>query len=164
MSLPPPSAPVPNFATPDDSERGFYESIAQANLDALMAIWADEDEIVCVDPDGRRAAGHAAIRQGWQSIFSGCHHLEIEVMNIMRWQSGLVAIHLVQESITLFSVPEELTDPEHPNTLVRRNGVTTAMNVYVRGGNGWRLVCHQATAQLADVESQMTSAATHTLH
>ncbi|MFM8798498.1 MAG: hypothetical protein ACKODT_06030, partial [Fluviibacter sp.] len=88
----------------------------------------------------------------------------IEVMNIMRWQSGLVAIHLVQESVTLFSVPEELTDPEHPNSLVKRNGITTAMNVYVRGGNGWRLVCHQATAQLASIEEQVSSVATHTLH
>ncbi|MGV0954530.1 MAG: YybH family protein [Fluviibacter sp.] len=164
MTLHPPTASVPNFATPDEAEQGFYESIAQANLDALMAVWADEDEIVCVDPDGRRAAGHGAIRQGWQSIFSGCHHLEIELTNIMRWQSGLIAIHLVQESITMFSVPEELTEPEHPNTLVRRNGVTTTTNVYVRGANGWRMVCHQATAQLASIEEHVANTATHTLH
>ena len=163
MSLPPPTAPVPNFSTPDEAEQGFYQSVTQANLDALMAIWADEDDIVCIDPDGRRATGHAAIRQGWQSIFTGCHHLEIEVTNIIRWQSGLLAIHLVQESVTMFSVPEALTNTEHPNALVKRNGVTTAMNVYVRGSNGWRLVCHQATAQLAAVEAQIT-AATHTLH
>ncbi len=163
MSLPPPAAAVPNFATPDDTERAFYESVTQANLDALMAIWADEDDIVCVDPDGRRAAGHAAIRQGWQSIFSGCHHLEIEVTNIIRWQSGLLAIHLVQESVTMFSIPEALTEAEHPNALVKRNGITTAMNVYIRGGNGWRLVCHQATAQMAAVEAQIAAAA-HTLH
>ena len=163
MSLPPPTAPVPNFSTPDEAEQGFYQSVAQANLDALMAIWADEDDIVCIDPDGRRALGHAAIRQGWQSIFSGCHHLEIEVQNIMRWQSGLVAIHLVQESVTLFNVPDALTNTEHHNALVKRNGTTTAMNVYVRGANGWRLVCHQATAQLAAIEAQ-AAAATHTLH
>ncbi|MBU3667795.1 MAG: DUF4440 domain-containing protein [Rhodocyclaceae bacterium] len=163
MSLPPPAAPVPNFSTPDEAEQGFYQSVAQANIEALMAVWADEDEIVCIDPDGRRAAGHAAIRQGWQSIFSGCHHLEIEVGNLMRWQSGLVAIHLVQENVTMFNVPEALTDTEHPNALVKRNGITTAMNVYVRGANGWRLVCHQATAQLAAIEAQRAAAA-HTLH
>ena len=163
MSLSPPTAPVPNCSTPDEAEQGFYQSVAQANLDALMAIWADEDDIVCIDPDGRRAAGHAAIRQGWQAIFAGCHHLEIEVTNVMRWQSGLVAIHLVQENVTMFSVPEALTDTEHPNALVKRNGMTTAMNVYVRGANGWRLVCHQATAQLASIEAQATAAA-HTLH
>ena len=163
MSLPPPTAPVPNFSTPEEAEQGFYQSVAQANIEALMTIWADEDEIVCIDPDGRRAAGHAAIRQGWQSIFASCHHLEIEVTNVMRWQSGLVAVHLVQESVTMFSVPEALTDTEHPNALVKRNGITTAMNVYVRGANGWRLVCHQATAQLASIETQ-TVAAAHTLH
>ena len=81
----------------------------------------------------------------------------------MRWQSGLVAIHLVQESVTLFNVPDALTNTEHPNALVKRNGTTTAMNVYVRGANGWRLVCHQATAQLAAIEAQ-AAAATHTLH
>jgi len=37
------------------------------------------------------------------------------------------------------------------------------MNVYVRGGNGWRLVCHQATAQLASIEERI-AATTHTLH
>lgn len=164
MSLPPPTAPVPNCSTPDEAEQAFYQSVAQANLDAVMAIWADEDEIVCIDPDGRRAVGHAAIRQGWQGIFAGCHHLEIEVTNIIRWQSGLLAVHLVQESVTLFRVPEALTDTEHPNTLVKRNGVTTAMNVYVRGANGWRLVCHQATAQLAAIEAQIAAATAHTLH
>lgn len=163
MSLPPPTTPVPNFATPEEAEEGFYQSVAQANIESLMAIWADEDEIVCIDPHGRRATGHAEIRQGWQSIFGACHHLEIEVTQLMRWQSGLLAVHLVQERVTIFSVPEALTEAEHPSSLIKQNGLTTAMNTYVRGANGWRLVCHQTTAQLAAVEAQ-ANLSTHTLH
>ena len=45
------------LASPDDVEAQFYEALQQADLDKLMAVWADDDEIVCVHPGGPRVIG-----------------------------------------------------------------------------------------------------------
>jgi hypothetical protein len=42
------------FATPEDVETAFYEAIARADLGALMSVWADDEEIVCIHPTGQR--------------------------------------------------------------------------------------------------------------
>jgi ketosteroid isomerase-like protein len=48
--------------TPEEAEAAFYAALARADLDALMALWADDEEIVCIHPGAPRLIGHAAIR------------------------------------------------------------------------------------------------------
>ena len=48
------------FATPEDVEASFYEAIARADLAALMSVWADDEEIVCIHPTGQRLTGAEA--------------------------------------------------------------------------------------------------------
>jgi hypothetical protein len=40
------------------------------SLAALMALWADEEEIACVHPGGGRVVGAAAIRASFEGIFA----------------------------------------------------------------------------------------------
>ena len=47
---PPPIAP----ASPDEVEQQFYEALQSGDIDALMAVWADDDDIFCVHPGGPR--------------------------------------------------------------------------------------------------------------
>lgn len=54
----------------DEVETAFYEALHNADLEQLMACWADEDEIVCVHPGGPRLVGAAAIRQAFEQMFS----------------------------------------------------------------------------------------------
>ena len=42
------------FATPQDAEAAFYEAFMKRDLEAMMAVWADDDEVYCVHP-ARRA-------------------------------------------------------------------------------------------------------------
>jgi ketosteroid isomerase-like protein len=55
-------------------EAAFYDALNRADVDALMALWADDEEIVCVHPGGPRLIGHAAIRASWEAILErgGC--------------------------------------------------------------------------------------------
>ncbi|MCM2340987.1 nuclear transport factor 2 family protein, partial [Rhodoferax sp.] len=46
----------------DEVETAFYEALQNADLERLMACWADEDEVVCVHPGGPRMVGLGAIR------------------------------------------------------------------------------------------------------
>jgi hypothetical protein len=34
------------FATAEDAEQAFFEALEQANLEALMELWSEDDEIV----------------------------------------------------------------------------------------------------------------------
>ena len=61
------------LATAEDTEHAFYDAIARADLESLMALWADDEEIVCVHPGAPRLHGHAAIRESWEMIFE--HHI-----------------------------------------------------------------------------------------
>ena len=57
-TVPPPAAALHGSA--DDVEAQFYDALRRADIDRLMAVWADDDEIVCVHPGGGRAIGAAA--------------------------------------------------------------------------------------------------------
>ena len=54
----------------DDVEAQFYEALQHGDLERLMALWADDDEIVCVHPGGGRVVGAAAIRASFEAIFA----------------------------------------------------------------------------------------------
>ena len=34
------------FPTPDDAENAFYDAFERANLTAMMAVWAESDDVV----------------------------------------------------------------------------------------------------------------------
>ena len=36
-------------------EAAFYDALHRADLEALMALWADDEEIVCIHPGGAPA-------------------------------------------------------------------------------------------------------------
>ena len=66
-----------------DIERAFYDALQKADLDKLMACWADEDEIVCVHPGGVRLVGALEIRKSFESIFSG-GSMHVNVLSVKK--------------------------------------------------------------------------------
>ena len=50
------------FSTPQEVETAFYEAFEKGDLEAMMSVWADDDDIVCVHPGGQRLAGAEQIR------------------------------------------------------------------------------------------------------
>ena len=68
------------LASPDDVEAQFYEALREADLDKLMALWADDDEVFCVHPGGPRVVGQQAIRVAFEAVFasSGRIHVQAE--------------------------------------------------------------------------------------
>ena len=59
MPRPRPVAPIDS---PDEIEQQFYEALQRGDIERLMAVWSDDEEIVCVPPGGGRVVGAAAIR------------------------------------------------------------------------------------------------------
>ena len=46
---------------PEEAETAFYEALEKGDLEAMMAIWADDEEVVCIHPGGQRLTGQSLI-------------------------------------------------------------------------------------------------------
>ena len=66
------------FPTPQDAEAAFYEALERSDLDAMMNVWADEEEIYCIHPGGARLVGHAAIRETFRQIFTSGQRMQVQ--------------------------------------------------------------------------------------
>ena len=120
------------FATPDEAETAFYTAFANANLDAMMGVWLESESVICVHPVGPKLTGHAAVRSGWAEMFRGGSGLRFRLAEVSRTQDALLAIHVLNEYI---SVPGESTE--------RQPMVTT--NIYQLTHDGWRMTLHHAS-------------------
>ena len=116
----------------DDVEAQFYEALQQADIDRLMAVWADDDEIVCVHPGGGRVIGFAAIRASFEAIFSNG--------GIPVWPEQVHRLPLVGGA--LHHLVERI-DVGMPQGVQTAWALTT--NVYVKTPLGWRLAAHHAS-------------------
>ncbi len=118
--------------TADDIEAAFYEALRAGDVEALMACWADEDEVVCVHPGGPRLVGGGAIRAAFESMFAnGALRLRIE--RVRKIESLASSVHNLLERV------EVLTE-EGP-----REAWVVATNVYHKTAQGWRMVAHHAS-------------------
>ena len=120
------------FASPQDVEAAFYEALERNDLDAMMSVWAEDEEVVCIHPGGARLVGYALIREAWRHIFSNGGKLTVRVS-----QQTMVATPFAMISSVL----------EHIGTRDDENlrAPVAATNIYVRGALGWRLVLHHAS-------------------
>ncbi len=120
------------MASPDDTEAQFYEALQRGDLERLMAVWADDDEVVCVHPGGPRVVGVAAIRASFESIFSN-GNVPVQPEQVHRLHTLGCAVHHLAERV------EVVTD-EGPRT-----AWALATNVYVKTAQGWRMAAHHAS-------------------
>ena len=59
------------FPTAQDAENAFYEALERCDLESMMAVWAEDEEIICVHPAAGRLTGQDQVRESWAQIFSG---------------------------------------------------------------------------------------------
>ena len=120
------------MASPEDIESQFYEALQQGDLDKLMAVWSDDDEVVCVHPGGPRVVGHRAIRSAFEAIFAN-GPIPVQPEGLKRVLSPTTAMHNVLERVDI--VTSEGT----------QTAWVIATNVYLKTTQGWRLVAHHAS-------------------
>ena len=118
--------------TPDDVEQAFYEALNNADIDQLMACWAEEDDVVCIHPGGQRLIGHGAIRSAFEALFAN-GSLQIRPEQLHRIDALASAVHHLVERVAVLT-------PEGEQT-----AWVTATNVYHKTPQGWRMVAHHAS-------------------
>ena len=131
------------FGTADDIENALYDAIGRADLEALMELWADDEEIVCIHPDGTRLIGYAAIRASWEEIFTrgGVH---IRPLQLHASQNMMGAVHNLIEAV--FTTEG-----------AQRDVHILASNVYTKTPLGWRLVLHHASTAPGKAKSELAT-------
>ena len=141
------------FPSADDAETAFYEAFERGDIAAMMAVWAESDDIVCIHPNGPRLVGFEAVRESWVRIFAGGSRLRVRTIEGRDFNSQTLAVRAV---IELVAAPEE----NAPVTQV------LATNVYELTENGWRMVAHHANAAPAAEapEEEEEADSPHTLH
>jgi uncharacterized protein (TIGR02246 family) len=138
------------FPTPDDAENAFYEALERADLAAMMAVWAESDDVVCVHPTGPRLEGFEAVRQSWAQIFAGAAQLRVETSAVQRFDGPTIAVHSLVETVGAASGGA--------------SGSVHATNVYELTDGGWRMVVHHASAIAEVPAAEEPPAPAHTLH
>lgn len=120
------------FITPDDAEQAFYEALRAGNADAVMEVWSEDEEIVCLHPTGPRLVGPAAIHASWEQILTeGGLRIACSTLQVAR--NPLCAVHSVLEQV-------QLAGGAQP-----RFAFVVATNVYLKEADGWRMVLHHGS-------------------
>lgn len=138
------------FATPQDAEAAFYEALTKGDLDAMMAVWSDDDDIYCVHPQGQRMSGVEQVRDSWRKIFASGQSLRFQLRAQQYVNAMMMSVHSVYEHIAVAGEPRTRTP-------------VIATNVYLRTDRGWRMVAHHASPAPAGPGSE-PQRARNTLH
>jgi len=128
------------FSSPQDAEAAFYDALQRADLDAMMAVWSDDEEVSCIHPGRARVAGYELVRENWAQIFKSGQRLQVHLSDQVIVSGMMLSLHSLHENILVLG---------GQGTGARSMVVTT--NVYLRSANGWRMVLHHASHAPAPV-------------
>jgi uncharacterized protein (TIGR02246 family) len=120
------------MASPEDIEAQFYEALQQGDLAKLMAVWSDDEEVVCVMPGGPRVVGPRAIRNAFEAVFAN-GGLPLRIDDVRRLVQPGAAVHHLKVRVDV-STDEGL-----------HTAWVLVTNVYLKTEQGWRLVAHHAS-------------------
>jgi ketosteroid isomerase-like protein len=119
------------FPTAQDAENAFYEAFQRGDLDGMMAVWAEDEDIICVHPGGPRLCGQDQVRASWAQIFAGDARARVEVTEQVAVTGMMIAVHSVHERFVVDGSPSPVP--------------ILATNVYLRAAAGWRMIVHHAS-------------------
>jgi ketosteroid isomerase-like protein len=125
------------FPTAQDAENAFYEALERCDLDGMMAVWAEDEDIVCVHPAGPRLTGQEQIRDSWARVFSGGPRARVHITSQVAISGMMLAVHSVFENFTIQGQSQRVGDAV-PAPIV-------ATNIYLRTAAGWRMIVHHAS-------------------
>lgn len=116
----------------------FYKAFEGKDVDAMMATWAEDEDIVCIHPGGPRLVGYDAVRASWEQLFAGETRLSFRLEDIVVLETVGMALQSAVEHVTVGDDPKP-------------RGSALASNVFLRTPSGWRLAVHHASPAPATV-------------
>ena len=119
----------------EGANQSFYGAFEARDLEAMSRLWEHTDRVVCTHPGWAMLRGWGQVAASFFALFQNDQHLQFILTNISAECHGDVA---------WVSVDENILAAAQPATTV------AALNVFVRGPEGWRMVAHHASQVSAD--------------
>jgi ketosteroid isomerase-like protein len=145
------------YPTAQDAENAFYEALERGDLDAMMAVWAEDEEIVCVHPGGERLTGQDQVRTSWAKILADGSRVRVHISHQVAISAMMIAVHSVQENFSVEGERGRQGSDLRPAPIV-------ATNVYLRTGAGWRMIVHHASPAPGKAEPPRREGSPKILH
>jgi ketosteroid isomerase-like protein len=117
-----------------DANRRFYDALEALDIDAMEAVWADGDDVVCIHPGGPVQRGWEDVRGAWEAIMSNTGYIEFEIADVRV---------VVQDPVAWVSCVERITSSTGEGSPALAE--VAATNLFVLGSTGWRLALHHAS-------------------
>lgn len=121
----------PLFTSAEQAEMAFYRAFEANDLEAMLGVWDDADDIVCIHPMGPALNGRNAVTESWREILSGGVSMRFSLEKVQTFTMENLSIHVLNEHIDVASG--------------NRVAPMAATNIYRLGARGWRLVSHHAS-------------------
>ena len=102
----------------------FYVAFAGGDMAAMDEVWAEDAPVTCIHPGWRPLEGREEVMASWRSILTAPTRPQIRVQHARAHVLGTVA----------YVICHEILD----------RGVLVATNVFVKTGNRWKMIHHQA--------------------
>ncbi len=128
------------FATPQDAEAAFYEALRRADLDAMMEVWAEDEEVSCIHPGRARLSGIEQVRENWAQIFKSGQRLQVQLSDLLIVSGAMFSLHSLHENILVLGGQGE-----------GARSIVVTTNAYLRADGGWRMVLHHTSHSPAPV-------------
>ena len=111
----------------------YYEAFRAADIEQMMALWAERPDIVCVHPGSPRAhRGVAGVMESWLMVFARELNIGIEPRIVGSQESGELLSLIIEEAIT------------RPGD-VAATGTILISQTWRRIDGRWRLTFHHAS-------------------
>jgi len=123
---------APIFSTAEAVEEAFYDAMQRAELEAMVSLWADDEEVLCIQHGHPRLIGLESIRASWAAIFAN-GGVDVRPAEVRAHTGAMIAVHNLTEQVVVVgrTAPEVVT--------------CVATNVYVKHAHGWRILLHHST-------------------
>ena len=111
----------------------FYRAFESLSLEAMEAVWANDDRAQCVHPGWDLLVGWDAVRRSWEIIFK----------NTMEIRFTLGDVHIrITGPMARVTCTENILSQSHGNVSV--TSVLTT-NLFERTSGEWQMVHHHAS-------------------
>jgi hypothetical protein len=117
---------MPEHAAVLFANDAFYLAFANHDLAAMNDIWAKETPVTCIHPGWAPLAGRDTVMESWQAILTSPSAPKITCQNAEARVVGKIGCVICHE--------------------VLDQGFLVATNIFVREGDGWKIIHHQAGA------------------
>jgi ketosteroid isomerase-like protein len=126
----------------------FYAAFESADFDAMQAVWADDDGVVCVHPASAPIRGRSAVMRSWLALMASAPYIQFFLTDVEASVAGELASVTCTENVLSAGADTPIG--------VFAGGRAVASNVFRRTPDGWRLWIHHASPVLSGPDVTQT--------